>query len=101
MHSYTTRAELEQLPVRSIVALGYLAVWRARHEFVVPAYVPNPRKFHRAVDKDLEFAREFVTGQVIDLAFARRHTRAGFDAAQAGHDIIYAHARLRFAGPKP
>jgi hypothetical protein len=93
-----TRAELEQLPLRSVVAFGYLAVRRVRHLFLVPAYVPNPRKFHRAVDNDLEYAREFASGQTINVAFALRRMRVGYDGAQAGHDIIYAHGPFAFRG---
>jgi hypothetical protein len=58
-----TRAELEQLTLRSVVAFGYPAVRRVRHEFVVPQYVPNARRFHRAVDADLRFGGEEWAGR--------------------------------------
>ena len=94
-----TRFELEQLPLRSIVALGYFTVHRVRCDFVVPPHVPNPRKFHKAVDKDIEYIREFATGHPIDLKFALRQTRVSFNAEQAGHDIIYGYGLYAGLGP--
>ncbi len=94
-----TTAELEQLPLRSIVALGYLSVRHVRSDFVVPSHVPNPRRFHKAVDKDLAYVRQFASGHRIDLTFALLHTRASFDAEQAGHDIIYGHGPHAGLGP--
>src|SRR6516162_5298675 len=91
--------DLEQLPLRSIVALGYLSLRRARGDFVVPAHVPNPKKFHKAVDKDLDYVREFVIGQPIDLKFALRRMRTRFNAGQAGHDIIYSYGQYAGLGP--
>ena len=94
-----TSADLEQLPLRSIVALGYLSVRRVRGDFVVPSYVPNPRRFHKAVDTDLAYVRQFADGHPIDLKFALQRTRAAFDAEQAGHDIIYGHGPYAGLGP--
>jgi hypothetical protein len=94
-----TKEQLERLPLRCIVALGYLAVRRVRGDFIVPAHVPNPRSLHKAVDKALEIAREFTADCVVDVKFALRAAQLADRAEQAGHDIIYGYGPYAGLGP--
>jgi hypothetical protein len=71
---------------------------RVPHEFIVPACVPRPRKFHNALDEALEAARDFTGARKLDVKFAMRAGQLSDAAEQAGHDIIYAHGPFAFCG---
>jgi hypothetical protein len=89
MEGPTTRGELERLPLRAIVALGFRAVQGVRPLFVLPAQTRKTRKYCAALDKALLIACEFAAGKEIDGRYALRAFLGYERAEQAAHDMIY------------
>src|SRR5690349_14988479 len=96
MNTLPTRADLEQLPLRAIVAYARRCAARVAHLFNIPTDLPNRDRHFAAVRNALYFAEAFAKGEVVNIA-AQTAVNIANAAQVAGADFEYSADAAVFA----